>query len=226
MVYKIILKIILFFFIIYPVNLYSTIIYDKNNVIISEIDLNYYNQLYFENYGKTLNESTAIKNIVIIKKLIRNFKKSNPYFLQKIDENLIEEYGRENMDIEMVKDFLRYFKINNEFIFEYYNTKFDITDLKILLNSFDKIELPISKNNCLTILKIYDFKENDVFINNFYENLRRQNKKYDVKIGNEKYDVCIDSRTYKIFEQNILNYINLKTKDDFKRFVYDQQKKN
>ena len=47
-----------------------------------------------------------------------------------------------------------------------------------------------------------------------------------VNIGNEKYDICIDTRTYKIFEQSILNYIDLKTKDDFKKFVYEQQKKN
>ena len=120
---------------------------------------------------------------------------------------------------------MRYLKINSEFIYDYYRTKFNITDLKNIFNSFEKIELPISKNNCLTILKMYNFNEKDFFLNNFYENLRRQNKKYDVKIGNEKYDVCIDSRTYKIFEQSILNYINLKTKDDFKKFVYEQQKK-
>ena len=65
-----------------------------------------------------------------------------------------------------------------------------------------------------------------IFITNFYENLKKQNKKYEIEIGNEVYDVCIDSRTNKIFEQSILNYIDLKTKDDFKKFLYEQQKKN
>ena len=73
---------------------------------------------------------------------------------------------------------------------------------------------------------MHDFKNNKIFINNFYENLKKQNKKYEIEISNEIYDVCIDSRTNKIFEQSILNYINLKTKDDFKKFVYEQQKKN
>ena len=60
-----ILKLYLFYF--FPISSYSNIIYDKNDVIISEIDLNYYKQLYSENFGQSLNESTAIKNIVILK---------------------------------------------------------------------------------------------------------------------------------------------------------------
>lgn len=224
---KAVLKILLLYlFYFFPISSYSNIIYDKNDVIISEIDLNYYKQLYSENFGQSLNESTAIKNIVIIKKLIKSFEKNNPYFLEKIDEILIEEYGSDMMEIQMVKDFMRYLKINNEFIYDYYRAKFNITDLKNIFDSFEKIELPISKNNCLTILKMHDFKNNKIFINNFYENLKKQNKKYEIEISNEIYDVCIDSRTNKIFEQSILNYINLKTKDDFKKFVYEQQKKN
>ena len=66
-------------------------------------------------------------------------------------EILIEEYGSDMMEIQMVKDFMRYLKINNEFIYDYYRTKFNITDLKNIFDSFEKIELPISKNNCLTI---------------------------------------------------------------------------
>ena len=222
---KAVLKILLLYlFYFFPISSYSNIIYDKNDVIISEIDLNYYKQLYSENFGQSLNESTAIKNIVIIKKLIKSFEKNNPYFLEKIDEILIGEYGSDMMEIQMVKDFMRYLKINNEFIYDYYRAKFNITDLKNIFDSFEKIELPISKNNCLTILNMHDFKNNKIFINNFYENLKKQNKKHQIKIGNEIYDVCIDSRTNKIFEQSILNYINLKTKDDFKKFVYEQQK--
>ena len=56
------------------------------------------------------------------------------------------------MDIQIVRDFIRYYKIKNEFIYEFYD-KFNIEDLKNIFNSFEKIELPISKNNCLTIFK-------------------------------------------------------------------------
>tara|TARA_B100000963_G_scaffold64102_1_gene52061 strand:- start:9098 stop:9715 length:618 start_codon:yes stop_codon:yes gene_type:complete len=204
-------------------NSYSNIIYDKNDIIITEIDLEYYNKIYSENFGKIQNKSAAIKDIVVIKKLIKNFKTKNPLFLQKIDEILNDEFSNEMMDIPIIKDFMRYFKIKNEFIVEFYNTKFNITDLKNIFDSFEKIELPISKNKCLTFLRQVDLKENINFLDNFYLNLRKEDKKYEVRIDNEIYDVCIDSRVNKVFEQNILNYIDMKTSDDFKKFVYELQ---
>tara|TARA_B100000989_G_scaffold3759_1_gene2627 strand:+ start:5761 stop:6432 length:672 start_codon:yes stop_codon:yes gene_type:complete len=222
MVYKIKIFFLISFLLI-PINSNSNIIYDKNNIIISTIDLNYYKQLYFENYGLELNESTAIKNIVIIKNIIKYFKKNNPNFLKKIDEVLIKEYGNEKMKIQIYKDFSRYFKIKNEFIYEFYQTKFDINHLKTIFNSLDKIELPISDNNCLTILGLKDLKYDIYFLNNFYENLKMESKKYETQINNVKYRVCIDSRTYKLFENEILNYIDTETSDDFKKFVYEQQ---
>ena len=224
MVYKSIPKIIIFFlFCLLPINLHSNIVYDKNEIIITEIDLDYYNQVYFENFGKTQNEFEAIKNIVVIKKFINNFKKNNPLFLNKIDEILNEEFNSEIMDIQIVRDFIRYYKIKNEFIYEFYDKRFNIEDLKNIFNSFEKIELPISKNNCLTIFKVIDLKGNIDFLNSFYANLKKKDKKYEVIIDNDIYNVCVDSRTNKVFEQNILNYIDLKTADDFKKFVYEKQ---
>ncbi len=218
------LKLIIFyFFFLLPINLYSNIIYDKNDIIITDIDLRYYNQIYFENFGEIQNEPTAIKNIVVIKKFINNFKIKNPLYLEKVDEILNEEFGSELMDIIIIKDFVRYFKIKNEFIYEFFDTKFNISDLKKIFDTFDKIDLPISKNNCLTILRVVDFRDNLSFIDNFYANLRKEDKEYKVKIDNEIYDVCIDSSIDKIFEQNILKYIDLETADEFKKFVYEQQ---
>ncbi len=223
MVYKLTIKIIFFYFFYFiPLNLYSNIVYDKENIVISDIDLNFYKQLYFENFDKNINNSTAIKNIVIIKNLIEDFKKNNMAFLKKLDENLHKEYGNEIMDVQMVKDFMRYYKIKNEYIYEYYKKEFNINDLKIIFSSFEKIELPISDNGCLTILKVFNVKDDIYFLENFYENLIKKNKEYKIFINDIEYSVCIDSRTDKIFEKEILNYIDIKTKDDFKKFVYER----
>lgn len=225
MVYRSIYKFIIIYLIcLYPLNIYSNIIYDKNDIVISDIDLNYYKQVYFENFGERLNDQSAIKNIVLIKNVIENFKKNNPVFLKKIDDLLLVEYGNEKMNIPILRDFIRYFKIKNEFIYEFYDKKFTINDLNNIFNSFTKIELPISDNDCMTILKLVDFKYNASFLDNFYENLKKETKKYEVIIDDYKYDICIDSKTNQIFENNILRYIDLKTTDDFKKFVYERQK--
>ena len=224
MVYRFKIKTFIFAMLCFlPMNSYSTIVYDKNNIVISNIDLNYYTQLYFENFGEEINRSNAIKNIVIIKNLVNYFKKNNPEFLIRVDNVLIKEYGNKKMDIQIVKDFARYFKIKNEFIYEYYFSKFNVKDLENIFNSYEKIELPISNNNCMTILKINDFKGNKEFLDNFYENLKKEIRKYEVTIDKIRYDVCINPKNYEFFESSILKYIDSKTKDDFKKFVYEQQ---
>ncbi len=223
MVYRLIIKYLIIFIFLLPFNLFPNVVYDKNDILITKLDLDNYKQLYFENYGKDINNSTAIKNIVIIKNVIEHFKKNNPYFLKKLDEVLTIEIGNEMMNTVIVRDYMRYFKIRNEFINEFYNTKFKVTDLKIIFNFYEKIELPISDNNCLTIIKIIDFKNNNKFIENFYKNLREGKQKFETIIDNENYDICIDSKTYQIIEKEILTYIEFKTKKDFEKFVYDQQ---
>ncbi len=222
MVYRLIKYSIIFIFLL-PLNLFSNVVYDKNDILITNLDLDNYKQLYYENYGRNINNSTAIKNIVIIKNVIEHFKKNNPYFLKKLDEVLTIEIGNEMMNKAIVRDYMRYFKIRNEFINEFYNTKFKVSDLKIIFNFYEKIELPISDNNCLTMIKIIDFKNNNKFIENFYKNLREGKRKFKTIIDNENYDICIDSKTYQIIEKEILTYIEFKTKKDFEKFVYDQQ---
>ena len=73
------------------------------------------------------------------------------------------------------------------------------------------------------MLKLNNFKRNKEFLNNFYENLKKEIKKYEVTIDNIRYDVCINSKNYKSIESSILKYIDSKTKDEFKKFVYEQQ---
>ena len=224
MVYKHLKKVIflsILFFL--PINLNSNIIYDKDDIIISDIDLNLYKQLYFENFGENLNNPTAIKNIVILKNIIEHFKINNPNFLKKVDEVLVKEYGEEKMNIIILRDFIRYFKIKNEFINEYYVYSFNINDLNNIFKSFDKIELPISNDDCFTIKKLEDLKNNKSFLNNFFENLKKETRKYQALIDDVKYNVCIDKRNIEILEKSILSYIDLITKEDFKKFVYDKQ---
>ena len=216
--------IVLFIFFLLPINLYPNIVYDKNDIIVTELDLENYKKLYFENYGEYINDSQALKNIIIVKNVIKYFNKNNPNIIKKLDEILNKEIGNEMMNEPIARDYMRYFKIRNEFIIDFYNTKFNIKDLNIIFNSYKKIELPISDNNCLTILKIVDFKNDNKFINNFYKNLREQKKEFETLIDDVKYNVCIDSKTFRIFEQKILKYIEINTKDDFEKFIYEQQK--
>ena len=77
---------LLFIIIMLNFNLgYSNIIYDKNGISITEIEITSYLNLYKNNYGKELPKNKAIKNIVLIKKTINQILIENPEFILFVD---------------------------------------------------------------------------------------------------------------------------------------------
>ena len=77
MVYK-----LLFFIFIFITNIsYSNIIYDKDDILITDNEINYYLSLYENKFSK----NEAIKNIVLIKKSINFLRKNNSDFLSILD---------------------------------------------------------------------------------------------------------------------------------------------
>ncbi len=212
--------IIIFFFII--TNSYANIVYDKENIIITEIDIYYYKKIHYEKFKEDVNNSKALKNLVIVKKLIKSLEKNNPVFLNRIDREIFEDNGNKNINSSTILDIVRYFKTRNEFVYNYFKNDFNKSDLENVFNTFVNLNLPISDNNCLTIIQIIDLKDNIEFINIFYENIKNQMDVYEISIDNVKYDVCININNKQIIEKEIFKYIELKTEDEFKKFVYAQ----
>ena len=226
MVYKrlYLILLILIFFSLKNI-LHANIIYDKNNIIISELDLSYYKEMHYEKYNESINNSKALKNLVIIKNVINSLKENNKDFLMRIDESIYNEIGKENINSDVILDIIRFFRTKNEFVYDYYYNNFNISDLENVFGTFDNLKLPISENNCLTIVKLVDFKNSKEFINEFFVNMRRDSKIYEISIDNIKYNVCINQRNKEIIEKQILKYVELKIQGNFDKFAYEKQKK-
>ena len=220
---KIIYKTIIIILIFYTFNSYSNIIYDKKNIIISELDLQYYKQLHFQKFEKEINNSKALKNLVIIKKVIKNLKRTNPDFIYQIDNNIFKRSEEQKIESQTILDILRYFNIRNEFIYDYYYNFFKISDLEFIFSSFDKLDLPISSNNCLTIFKLINLKGNSEFTKSYFKNISSQDGNYEIFIDGKKFNVCIDSRSIKLIEKEIFKFIDIKIDQNFERFVYENQ---
>ena len=114
------IKFIIFITLFICLNSYSNIIYDKKNIIITELDLEYYKQLHYQKFEIEINNSNALKTLVIVKKLIENLKKNNPDFINKIDENIFKKIKKEDIKSGIILDIVRYFNIRNEFVYDYY----------------------------------------------------------------------------------------------------------
>ena len=216
MVYKILIVIIIFVFDLS----YSEIIYDKNNITISQIELNEYHKIFEENYNINLTKNDTLKRIILMKKAIKYIEINDTEFLNKIDENLINQFGEEEINNRIKKNFLRFLKIRYEYISSYFTNQFNINDLEIIFNSFQDLKLPISKNNCNTIEKLVDVKKDKFFIKNLYENLKNSSQNFKTKINNEVVSICFNNKTFKLIEDKIISYIEKKTESDFNKLIY------
>ena len=216
MVYKLL---VLIFFLGIKIG-YTNVIYDKNEIIITEIELNNYKELYKNNFGTDISNNKAIKNIVLTKRTINSLIKNNPEFISILNQNIELEYGKDIFNNKSILNFIRFQKIKNEFISDYFKNNFSTKDLEIIFSNFENLSLPISKNNCLTIEKLYEFKNDIIFIENFFKNLRDKSNRITTTINNELIDVCMDNKSFKIIESEIIKFIENKIEDDFDKFIY------
>ena len=216
MVYRLVLFVLIFTI----KTAYSNIIYDKNNILITDIEMNNYLNLYKNNFRNSISKNEAIKNIVIIKNTINNLQKNNPNYLSNLDILIEKEYTKEIFNDQTSLYFIRFQKIKNEFISEYFNNTFVIKDLENIFSNFDDLRIPISKNNCLTIEKLHDVSNNKKFVKNFFENLKKNQQNFEIDIDNEIYNACINAELFANLEKEIIKYIQNKTEKDFNDFIY------
>ena len=215
MAYRLIIIFLLFFNISY-----SNIIYDKNENSITELELNTYIELYKNSYNQNLSKNKALKDIILIKNTINFLETNNPDFISGLDEILKIQFENLEFEISIIKDFLRFQKIRNEFISDYFQNQFNIEDLEIIFSSMNEMEFQISKNKCLTIEKTQKFNENRFFLNNFYENFKEGKNSFKAKIENDLFDVCITNNQIKEIENQIIKFVEKKTQSDFQKFIY------
>lgn len=212
---------LLFLIFIFIANIsYSNIIYDKNSIVITDIEIKNYISLYQNNFAIKITTNKAIKNIVLMKQTINFLLKNNNEFMKILDQNIKNEFGEKIIKDQNTFNFIRFQKIRNEFISEYFQNNFKIKDLEIIFLNFDNLKIPISKNKCLTIDKVHTFNNEKSFIKSFYNNLKSGQKKFEIMINNKYYDACINDKSYKNIENLVIQFIESRTEKDFNEFIY------
>ncbi len=222
MVFKVFFKLLVLLFVFkYS---YANIIYDKNNIVITELDIKIYQQLYKQNYNLDINKSNSLKDLVLIYNLINNLESNNPEFLNKVDSEILMRLGQSSFENDGIKNFLRFSRIRDEFIINYFQNKLELIELIKLFKGLGSLELPISNNDCLIINEIVDLKNNEKFVENFYNNLKNNTQNFQVMINNIEYKVCINELNYRNIENLIVEYIQIQTAEEFEKFVYEKSK--
>ena len=199
---------------------YSNIIYDKNGILISEIEIETFKNLYQEFYQQKISNNFAKKNIILMKKTINYLEDYNQKFISLLNENIKEEHGLNIEKNIVLYDFLRFQKIRNEFISDYYQNQFDIDDLRLIFTYFDELNLPLSENECFTIERMINLKDDEYFLNNFFYNFKNNKQEYKTNINGKDFDVCINIEIFNKIDNQIYNFIQNKTEKNFLDFIY------
>ena len=216
--YSLILILIFIFTNIY--NLEAKILYDKSGIIITDLDLKNYIDLSLQSDNIILEKNKAIKKLVLQKKIINDLKNNNIQYLARIDQQILMEFGQDNFNNIFIRDFIRFKKIKDEFIFEYYNSNLDFIKFKNIVESLSELKLPISNNNCLTILDFIDLKNNASFQENYFNNLKNKTSDYTVLINDQLFQVCMNNKIIQYIDKSIIEYIETQIQDSFNKLIY------
>jgi len=216
--------IVIFLYVFFYHDLYSNVLYEKNNLVITDIDVNVYQQLYKNSYNLDINKANSIKDLVLINNVIQHLEINNPEFIDKIDTEISMRYGENSVKEDGTRNFLRFSRIRNEFIINYFQNKLNLIELNNVFNQFDSLDLPISVDNCLIIKEVLDLKDNKEFIESFFNNLKENTREFKITINKIPFKVCINEAMYQTIEKLIVEYIQIKTADEFETFVYEKTK--
>ena len=203
---------------------YSNVLYEKDNLIITEVDVDVYQKLYKDNYNLEINKANSIRDLVLINNVIQYLEVNNPDFINKIDSELSMRFGQNLLRENGSRNFLRFSRIRDEFIINYFQNKLNLNEVSNIFNQLDSLDLPISIDNCFIIKEILDLKDNDEFIESFFNNLKKNTREFEITINKTKFKVCINETSYNAIEKLVVEYIQIKTAEEFETFVYEKTK--
>jgi hypothetical protein len=224
MVYKkhLLLKSIVICFFICSIvkNINANIIYSKGDLLITEIELDKFINLYIEKKNIKLTKPIAIKKLILQKKIIRKLLNDQNNYIEELDKNIKLEFGKNIFKDKSLIDFIRYSKIRDEFTLNYFNNNFSRKDLKLALNNFTNLTLPLSMNGCMTIVNTMELSKNESFIENLFLKLKENISEIIITVDNQKYTVCPSQVDFKKIEKKIIELLEHKTEIEFKNFIY------
>ena len=199
----------------------TKIIYDKNDIIITEIEIQNYLKTHKNYTNEEISTNIVVKNIYLMKKSLKRLTTRSPEYINNLDSIITKEFGLEVFNNEIHRDYLRFFKFRNEFIINYFNNNLSENDIRIIFKDIGKLPLQLSTNNCQTVDNILDLSSNDSFIKIFYENLKTNSEEYNILIDDINYSICINKKEFKFLEKKIIDYIEIITEKEFNKFIYN-----
>lgn len=222
MVYKAkLIIIILILFNILSGQLFGSVLYNKNSIIITEYDLNIFNKFFYEINKKTINQQQSIKNILLIKNMINKLKKKDANIMKLIDDQIDKNEKVPISQNDIKRDLKRYLIIKNELMNNYYSKQLKKEDISKALKSLGDKNVSLSYDDCLIIdliTKISDIKN---FDQKYYDILKAKNKNLRINFKGKDFKVCLDSNFKFEFELSLIKILEENISKELLKLMYD-----
>ena len=200
---------------------HSEILYDKEGIIISNIDIHIYKEFYKNLYKNETSTEKSIKDVILIKKLIQRLKNKNPSLLERIDQQININTKNKTTYEENLRDYDRFLIIKNDMINEYYLNDFSLDELEIILSKINNLKISLSINSCLTIEKIVNAEEISELPSLIFKKIKGNNDIVLININNKNYQICLNDNLYSILQWEISEYINIQIEKNLKEILYE-----
>lgn len=200
---------------------HSEILYDKEGIIISNIDIHIYKEFYKNLYKNETSTEKSIKDVILIKKLIQRLKNKNPSLLERIDQQININTKNKTTYEENLRDYDRFLIIKNDMINEYYLNNFSLDEMEIILSKINNLKISLSINSCLTIEKIVNAEEISELPSLIFKKIKGNNDIVLININNKNYQICLNDNLYSILQWEISEYINIQIEKNLKEILYE-----
>lgn len=200
---------------------HSEILYDKEGIIISNIDIHIYKEFYKNLYKNEISTEKSIKDVILIKKLIQRLKNKNPSLLERIDQQININTKNKTTYEENLRDYDRFLIIKNDMIKEYYLNNFSLDEMEIILSKINNLKISLSINSCLTIEKIVNAEEISELPSLIFKKIKGNNDIVLININNKNYQICLNDNFYSILQWEISEYINIQIEKNLKEILYE-----
>ena len=203
-------------------DLLGAIIYEKNEIIITQFDIEYYRDYYENLYSNSISQSKAIKDLILIKNLIRKLEKNKPDAIEAIDQDIKKQLGSNLFSNKDLLDFNRYVIIKNQFINEYFQNSLDLYDLEILKDNIKTLKVSLSNDKCITVQKNIAISEILNFEEILFEKIKFNNNKISTLFDNKNYEICFSKNLELYIEKELIKYIEKKIQIDLEKLIYEK----
>lgn len=197
---------LIIFFVFVVTNSYSSIIFQKGNIIITDYDIKNFDDFYFnKNIKIQLNENQKIKQIILINQVIDKINKNNPKYLEFIDETIKKNYNQQENDNTL--NLLRFDLIKIDLIKDYYFNKITLDEIKFAFRSIKNLKIPLSKDNCNFIHQIKEISEINNFDLIYFNNIKNPSNQLTIIDNDTQYQICFNNNNITTIENTLTKLI-------------------